>query len=65
VLLCIMTKHLHFGLVCPKDIVPEVLCFVQMQLYKSKLCWRLSPPTQPNKLYLLSLILIVLVTFNV
>ena len=34
VLLCIRTKHLHFGLVCPKDIVPEVLCFVQMQLCK-------------------------------
>ena len=23
-MLCIMTKHLHFGLVCPNDIVPEV-----------------------------------------
>ncbi|MEE6527760.1 hypothetical protein FKM82_029362 [Ascaphus truei] len=38
VALCIMTKHLHFGLVCPKDIVPEVLWFVQMQLCKHKPC---------------------------
>ena len=30
VLLCITTKHLHFGLVCPKDIVPKVLLFVQI-----------------------------------
>ena len=29
-----MTKHLHFGLVCPMDIVPEVLWFIQMQLHK-------------------------------
>ncbi|MEE6525370.1 hypothetical protein FKM82_025322 [Ascaphus truei] len=33
-----MAKHLHFGLVCPKDIVPEVLWFVQMQLCKPKPC---------------------------
>jgi len=32
VLLCIMTKHLHFGLVSPENIVPEVLLFVQMTL---------------------------------
>ena len=25
VLLCIMTKHLYFGLICPNVIVPEVL----------------------------------------
>jgi len=30
--LCIIAKHLHFALICPKDIVPEVLTFVQMQL---------------------------------
>lgn len=35
---CIMGKHLHFGLVCPKDIVPGVLLFDQMQLSKPKLC---------------------------
>jgi len=35
-----MTKCLHFGLVCPMGIVPEGLCFVQMQLYKPKLCCR-------------------------
>ncbi|MEE6520624.1 hypothetical protein FKM82_018546 [Ascaphus truei] len=33
-----MAKRLQFGLVCPKDIVPEVLCFVQMQLGKTKPC---------------------------
>ena len=38
VLLCVMTKHLHFGLVSPKDIVPEVLWSVQMQLCITKLC---------------------------
>jgi len=30
-------KNLHFGLFCPKDIVPEVLWFVQMQLSKPKM----------------------------
>ena len=52
ILLCIMTKQLHFGLVCPKDIVPEVLWLVQMQFCKSKQCChvlfrekRLSPAT--------------------
>lgn len=38
VALCIHLKHLHFGLVSPKDIVPEVLSFVQMQLCKRKPC---------------------------
>jgi len=38
VLLCITTKHLHFGLICPKDIVPKVLLLVRMQLCKPKLC---------------------------
>ena len=37
-LLCIMTYRFHVGFVCPKDIVPEVLLLVQMQLYKPKLC---------------------------
>jgi len=32
--LYIITKNLHFGLVSSKDIVLEVLWFVQMQLYK-------------------------------
>ncbi len=36
--LCIMVKHLHFGLICSKDIVLEVLWFVQMQLCKPKPC---------------------------
>lgn len=34
VVLCIMAKHLHFGLVHPKNIIPKFLLFVQMQLYK-------------------------------
>ena len=34
----INVKHLHFGLVCPKEIVPEVLWFVQVQLYNPKSC---------------------------
>jgi len=33
-----MVKHLHFGLICPKDIVLEVLVFVEMQLCKPKPC---------------------------
>ncbi|MED6269920.1 hypothetical protein CHARACLAT_004448 [Characodon lateralis] len=28
VVLSIMAKHLHFGLICTKDIVPEVMCFI-------------------------------------
>jgi len=69
---CIMTKHLHFGFICPKDIVPEVLCFVQMLIVKSKprchVLFRdksLSPATVPNKPYLFSLSLDVLVNFNI
>ncbi len=38
VALCIMTKHLHLGLICSKEIVLEVLWFVQMQVCKLKLC---------------------------
>ncbi len=34
--LSLMVKHLHFGLICSKDIVLEVLWFVQMQLCKPK-----------------------------
>lgn len=30
-----MTKYHHFGLVGPRDIVPEVLWFVQLQLRNS------------------------------
>ncbi|MEE6509708.1 hypothetical protein FKM82_027409 [Ascaphus truei] len=67
VALCTMAKHLHFGLVCPKDIVQEVLWFVQMQLCKPKPCChvlfrekRLSQDKPSNKPYLFSLFLIVL-----
>ena len=66
-LLCVMTKHLHFGLNCPKDIVPEVLGFVQMQLCKLKQYYhvlvkekKLLPENCPKKSYLLSIFLIVL-----
>ncbi len=38
VLLCIMAKHLHFGLICSKVIVLENVWFVQMQLCKPKPC---------------------------
>lgn len=54
VALCIFTKHLHFGLIFPGNIVPDVLQFVQTQLCKPK----------P---YLFSLVLIVMLwtlTFN-
>jgi len=61
-----MIKHLHFGLVCPKDIFPEVLWFDQMQLCKlcSHVLFRfrgkkLSPmSTLPNMLTHLFLIVL-------
>jgi len=31
--LCIVAKHLHFGLICPEDIVTEVLRFVYIYIY--------------------------------
>ena len=65
--LCTLTGHLHFGLICPKDILLKVFRFVQMQLCKPKLCChvlfgekRLSPAALPNKPYSLSLFVIVL-----
>lgn len=40
VLIClvfsVMTRHLHFDLISPEDIVPEVFWLVQMQFYKLK-----------------------------
>jgi len=49
-------KHLHISLICPKDIVPEVLRFVQMNLCKPKLSChvplrenRLSPGNPSNQ----------------
>lgn len=40
----ILDKQLHFGLLCLKDIIPDDLVFVQMQLCKTKMCsTRLSP----------------------
>lgn len=29
-----MTKNLHFGPLCSKDIITEVLWFIQMKMYK-------------------------------
>lgn len=56
------SKHLRFGLVCPMNIVPEVLWLVQTQLFKPKLCShvllrekRLSSGTFLNKSFLFSL----------
>ncbi|MEQ2242791.1 hypothetical protein ILYODFUR_000367 [Ilyodon furcidens] len=56
--LCIMTKHLNYRLICQKNLVPDILGFIQMQLRKSELgCHillrdkRLSPPTLQNTLY--------------
>lgn len=58
--LCIMAKHLHTGLVCPEDIVPLVLGFFLIQLYKPKLCYRvLLLAIFPSKPYLFSLFLTV------
>jgi len=62
VALCIMAKHLHFGLVCPNNIV---LWFVQMQLCKPIRGFLMI--TLPKKPYLFSFLLIVLswtLTFN-
>lgn len=36
--LCIMAEHLHFGLIFLNAVVPEVLWFVQLQLFKPRLC---------------------------
>lgn len=36
--LCIMATYLYVGPACSKDIVPEVLRFVQMKFNKPKLC---------------------------
>lgn len=36
--LCIMARHLYSGLVCLKDIISEVLRFIQMRPCKPKLC---------------------------
>lgn len=33
--LCILFKHVLFDLVCPRDIVPELLWVMQMQLCKA------------------------------
>lgn len=53
---CGFSRYLHFGPVCPRDIVPDVLQFIQMQLCKSKLCChvlfiekRLSPGTSSKQ----------------
>jgi len=53
VCLCIIVKHLHFGLVCPKDFVPDVLRFVQMQLCKPK-PWQPSPGNSSKHAILVS-----------
>lgn len=37
-----LAKHLYFGLVCLKDIVPEVLWCSKLQLCKPKLCCHIS-----------------------
>jgi len=34
--LCIMTKDLHFVVIYPKEIVPEVLWLVHVKLFKPK-----------------------------
>lgn len=57
--LCIIAKHLHIELVCPKQIAPEVLWFVQNFanhfLFKEKFCFLLA--THPNETYLFNLFL--------
>lgn len=48
--LCIMTKHHHFCLICPKDVTPQVLWLI----YKSSPCCHVQekgrPPGQPSYL---------------
>lgn len=34
----VLAKHLHVGLICSKDIVPDILRFVQKHLCKPMLC---------------------------
>lgn len=62
-----MAKHLHFGLVCPEDIVAEVSWFVEMQLcnliHAAKIFLERRDfllATLPSKPALFSLFLIVL-----
>lgn len=37
-----MVLDIHFGLICPEDIVPDVLCFVQMSFCKAHSCVHVS-----------------------
>lgn len=57
--LCIIAKHLHIEFVCPKQIVPEVLWFVQNFAnhfhFKEKFCFLLA--THQNEPYLFNLFL--------
>lgn len=41
VVLCIIARHLQFGLFCIKNIIPKVLWFFQTQLCKPKPCYHL------------------------
>lgn len=71
--LCIMVKYFHFRLICPKDVVPDVLWFALMKLSKPNpschIFWRIkgflfAPLT--NKPYFFSICLILLSwTFNI
>lgn len=59
VVLCIMTKHLQFGLICKKKITLQVLWFYQMLLYKPRQCCHVYQrsflmTTLPNELCLFS-----------
>jgi len=57
--LCTLTGHLHFGLICPKDILLKVFRFVQMQLCKPKLCCHvLFGEKRPSYVFNLFLILL-------
>ena len=51
----VTTKQLQFGLICPRDIVPEFLWFVQMQFCEPQ-SWfhllfrqKMIPPGNPSK----------------
>jgi len=72
VALCIMAKHLYFCLVCLKNIIPEVLWFVQMQLCKPQPCCHVLfrdkklSPGNPSKqaIFLLSFSNCIFINFN-
>lgn len=50
VMCCALWPNLQCGLVCPKDVVSQVLWFVHLQLYKPKLCCQVLVPEKRKHL---------------